>query len=141
MIRDAPHVALIAIEPDPDLLENSNHDQSHDFLNADDRAFKVTNRWDVSKAHGLTHLRNALLEDRSFVSMRSYRPKDWASGLEFRESPESSPLVILFTSRFACLLRHWPDHGVDRINQCDAIDDGLETTFHEWSDGQLQLPN
>jgi hypothetical protein len=97
----------------------------------------VTSRWDVSQANGLTHLRNALLEDRSFVSTRSFLPQDWATGLEFRKSADSPPLVVLFSSGHTTLIRHWPGHGSNRLNQCDAIEEGLKKTFCEWSDGQL----
>jgi hypothetical protein len=137
MIRDAPHVTLIAVEPQSSQEEAFFKANDGDRYSIDNRLFKVTSRWNVSQANGLTHLRNALLEDRSFVSTRSFLPQDWATGLEFRKSAESPPLVVLISSGHTTLIRHWPGHGSNRLNQCDAIEEGLKKTFCEWSDGQL----
>jgi hypothetical protein len=135
MIRDAPHVALIALEPGKDSPQDLS--TSDAVVEIGNQLFAVKKRWDISSAPGLSHLRNALLEDRTFVSIRSFRPQDWNSGLEFRTSPDSGALRILFASNYATLLRHWPGHGDDRINHCDAIESGLQTTFCEWSEGEL----
>lgn len=85
LIRDAPHVSLMRF-----------------FLST-----PPTMR-DISKAPGMTHLRNALLEDRSFQWARvtDAAPKSGGWKLEFSDPASGQQVLILFTTdcRGAALL-------------------------------------
>jgi hypothetical protein len=55
---------------------------------------------DISKAPGITHLRNALLEDRSFGWRQTFdaAPKHFSWQLSFSDPAGGQQLTILFTS-------------------------------------------
>src|SRR3954453_9219936 len=61
LIRDADRVQLLDIRPAPKNAPPQNGTLS---INADN--FSVVGQQDITQAHGLAHLRNALLEDQSF---------------------------------------------------------------------------
>jgi hypothetical protein len=78
-IRDAPFVELYYINDDPNVL--------------------ATIR-EISKAPGLTHLRHALLEDRSYVwpaQPAAGQPR-WRWAIGFKEADGKSMTLVAFTS-------------------------------------------
>ena len=78
-IRDAPFVELYYINDDPDALSTIR---------------------DISKAPGLTHLRHALLEDRSFVwpARPAVRQPRWHWAIGFREGNDKRMTLVAFTA-------------------------------------------
>jgi hypothetical protein len=114
LIRDAPQVQFMDLQSDVPGMQR-----------------------DVSSAHGLTHLRNALLEDRSF---------DWpASGkalvtkpsklLEFRLEPDemSPPLRLYFASNLEWVIDASPDGTKQGAVSCRPIAKGLADMFGEFA--------
>src|SRR5262245_15088624 len=85
LIRDAPNVELLELQPaneanspqwPPDLAAASQITIGH-------KTWTIRSRRDISSAPGLTHLRNALLEDRSFNwgAMESTRNEVWTTAI------------------------------------------------------------
>ena len=117
LIRDAPLVSLqtydAAIEAEDDNPESLPHD--------------------ISKAPGLVHMRNSLLEDSNY-DWSAAPPADvnWSSSLVFEESAGAEPrLVILFSPDF-----RWAGNGstggdTQPTVSCAPIADGLQKFFAE----------
>ncbi len=70
------------------------------FLELDDQKLLVTEQQDISAVRGLLHLRQALLEDRSFDESTVHEPNrtEWAFGL--RISDGRLAMLLLFTRDF-----------------------------------------
>jgi hypothetical protein len=109
LIRDAPDVTLSRFNPTADSKPR-----------------------DISKAPGITHLRNALLEDRSFhwgkaIEMAPKRPR-WT--IEFNDPATARHLVIYFTSD--CRGAIVGDGGTrKRVVSTEPISKGLCQVFAE----------
>jgi hypothetical protein len=129
LIRNASSVMLITVERQPDSPDQPPKSDVPDVFKASGHVFKITKRTDVSTVPRLAELRSALLEDQSFVSSRSLRDQNWSIGLEFRDTPQSAPMTALFSKSFTCVMRRWPGHGNDRLDQCDALANELRTVF------------
>lgn len=96
LIRDAPIVELLRFEPATQggiAVDQSGKNELDRFLEA------PTNRRDISRAPGLTHLRAALLEDRSYIwPSRPQTPSDhWQWILVFRDSTSSTGGILIFS--------------------------------------------
>jgi hypothetical protein len=120
LIRDAPHVTLRTFDPavdgergNPDALPRN-----------------------ISDARGLTHLRAALLEDRSYDWSALGPPaSDWTSALVFEEGDGAEPrLVILFSPDFGCAANGSADAPTRRTISCRPIAAGLQQFFTEQTD-------
>jgi hypothetical protein len=105
LIRSAPHVTLRSDEPSP---------------NAEGVAEADVPR-DVSKAKGLTNLRDALLLDSKYDWTATAEPDtDWSSSLVFAAAEGAEPrAVVLFTSDFG-----WVANGTSG----DPAKNALKTT-------------
>jgi hypothetical protein len=116
LIRDAPRVVYRDLQTTPP-------DRKHD----------------VSSARGLTHLRNALLEDRSFEWPASNRPLATKASkmLEFGfESDASSPPLRLYFSPDLCWVTDASaDAGRPGAICCRPIAAGLGEMFGEFAAG------
>jgi hypothetical protein len=90
---------------------------------------------DIAQFPGMTHLRNALLEDRSFVWVKRQLPPpaDWNYGLRFADEKRE---VLIDFSADGRQLRFAPT-GEHRCNEisCAPISAGLKKMF-----GELFLP-
>ena len=90
---------------------------------------------DVSHAPGMMHLRNALLEDRSYIWVKGQLPPpaDWNYGLRFADEERE---VLIEFSADARQLRYIPA-GARRRSEisCAPISAGLKKVF-----GELFLP-
>jgi hypothetical protein len=77
LIRDAPNVELVELDPAAE-------------------SFQVAARRNISAAPGMTHLRHALLEDRSFHSfdVPLVTPPAWHWAIEFRDGDDSAALLF-----------------------------------------------
>jgi len=93
----------------------------------------ITNQRDVSKAKGMTHLRYALLEDRSFQwpgddgAELEEGAMEWRFALRFRNDPQAEPLILLFSEDFLWVATGSP---LDVLS-CEPIAPGLGLIFGE----------
>jgi hypothetical protein len=136
LIRDAPTVYLLDLGPMDAAVPHA-HDPDRrlpDHFHAAGGLWTVSNRRDISQAHGLTHLRNHLLLDRNLgeAPWGAVVGEVWRTGLEFH-SDEGPPLVILLSPDCSVLLRHLPGRGDDRAQRMEAaMAAGMRTVFAEW---------
>jgi hypothetical protein len=86
LIRDAPHVTLRSDTPSTDAAGGAEADVPRD----------------ISGAKGLTHLRNALLEDASYDwTAAGQADTDWSSSLVFAAADGAEPrAVVMFSPDF-----------------------------------------
>ena len=127
LIRDAEQVDLLA-------LEQAGGPVSDSLLTVAGVPWRIAGSHDVSQAPGLTHLRNALLEDRSFDWPAQDAPAgiEWTHGLRFRAGP-APPLVILFSSDFGLTAACFPDAAASQAISCKPIAKGLREVTVEWT--------
>lgn len=120
LIRDAPIVELYqltsATEPPP----------PHQSF----RGPVLADRHDISTARGLTHLRNALLEDRSYRWTESVPTAgvQWNRALLFRSSRAGDDALLCFSSDWKYVRSEVPAFVVV---SCEPIAGGLATMFNE----------
>jgi hypothetical protein len=94
---------------------------------------------DVSQAHGLTHLRNALLEDRSFTGTKSIESRSMAPGtlfqggwsLVFHDPSRGEELTIFFPTD--CTAVAFDADDGRRVASTGPIAAGLRRMFSELS--------
>jgi hypothetical protein len=86
---------------------------------------------DVSTAHGLVHLRNALLEDHNFAWPPSPNSPDiqWKRGLIFRDKGLGNAVILLFSPD----LKLVSVAGSNEMLSCAPIAAGLGEMFAEFS--------
>lgn len=132
LIRDAPTVELLALQPTVTATDDAN---SPEEIHLGTAAWIITARHDISAAHGLVHLRNALLEDNSFNWSQNSIPPDFTchTALLFRDPDTSEPLPILLSSDFQLLQTLPPGEKSLRTVSCGPIAAGLAETTAEWS--------
>ena len=98
---------------------------------------EVVDRRDVTRAHGLVHLRNELLMDRSFhEELSKSAADDWRTGLEFRDAAGSAPLVVFFSADCRRMMRIPAGQGADFATTSSEFAEGLNVVFTEWSKPQ-----
>jgi len=127
LIRDASHVDMLGLKQAEDAaVENA--------LKMSGVAWQTASSHDVSQAPGLTHLRNALLEDRSFVWPAAEIPDqtEWTHGLRFHNGSAAS-LVILFSPDFGLAVAYFPEATTSQVVSCEPIAEGLKQVFTEWA--------
>jgi hypothetical protein len=113
LIRDAPTVELYRNERLPDSAFKSGFATSY---------LDVADGNDISRAPGLVHLRNALLEDRSYNWPAEYRrPGSGGWVLVFRNTQQSEVAALFFTSDW----RYVDSTGHEYMLSCEPISDGL----------------
>lgn len=120
LIRDAPIVELYQLTPPAAFAQSSS--RTAWFLDSADAR-------DVSSAPGLIHLRNALLEDRSYrwppQPMHSEHRCRWV--LLFRGEPQSEAAMLLFSPEW----KHVRTPERNEILSCQPIADGLAKMLGE----------
>jgi len=124
LIRDAPRVTLRSY--DPSVVAEPPSDAPLPL--------------DISQARGLTHLRNALLEDRSF-DWNAKPPTDmnFQSSLVFEVTAGAEPrLVVLFSPDFNYAANGSSDVAPRPTVCCRPIADGLKKFF---TDTLAESPN
>lgn len=96
-------------------------------------------RRDISAAKGLVHLRNALLEDRSFnwPAKRITDDLQWQHGLRFGNNSESQIARIMFSSDFRWV--RIPDN--ETMLSCEPIAAGLRQMFAEFEELPTTAPS
>ena len=124
LIRDAPQVELIKLAP------STEGDAPEKTIELHGEKYKIATRVDASAAHGMTHLRNALIEDRSFgafgAAYEAPPPHYWRWALEFRDGDESATVLFPEDCGRATL-----QHGNGGIASCEPIAKGLREMFAE----------
>jgi hypothetical protein len=153
LIRDAPLVELLHLRstaPPRMILRSADprQDQSplassapdgsspRDELQLGQVTWIIEARRDIFNAPGLTHLRNALLEDRSFgwgTYLTDLDDPPATTALVFRESADSHPLTILFLPNFTRALVSGPGDDRFRSISTQPIAAGLAETINDWS--------
>ena len=121
LIRDAPQVELLKLAPNMSTEAGQNEVKLHGEI------YSIALRRDASAAPGLTHLRNALLLDRSYefnVVFEPPTPHRWRWALTFREAQKSA--TLLFDDR--CFIICLEGNGV---TSCRPIAKGLSEVFAE----------
>jgi hypothetical protein len=120
LIRDAPVVELLR------LAKPEHPDQPGEFL---------IEKYDISAARGLTHLRNALLEDRNFTwpGTDELPPGECEWILQFRDAPGESapPLMICYFSDCRLAMRVLANDDTRKTISCETIAAGLREMFAE----------
>lgn len=146
LIRDAPLVELLALQHAPrdesDDSDGANTEPTGDstageVLTFGSERWRITDSRDISAAPGLTHLRNALLEDRSFSwpARSASAETQWARGLRFRNGPEPS-LHVLFSPDYQWIIAVGTGRSDPLAVSCEPIANGLREVFSEWSPKQ-----
>jgi hypothetical protein len=127
LIRDAPTINLVRLEATDETKELPMHFQLWSGVHV-----KATEYYNVSRARGLTHLRNALLEDRSYVwpPRENSQPIDWRWMLQFRDDSQSKGILILFSEDCSFTALWGSD---DDVISCQPIAKGLSTMFAEFA--------
>jgi hypothetical protein len=116
LIRDGAHVTLRSDAPSPDAAGTEDTDVPRD----------------ISAAKGLTHLRNALLEDASYDwSAQAPADADWSSSLVFAATEGSEPrAVVLFSPDYKWLANGSAGDPAKRVAAAtDEFAAGLRTFF------------
>lgn len=113
LIRDAPMVEFFVLEPAA----------KQDAMSFAERMMHAAAGRDISKLPGITHLRNALLEDRSYVWPAGpvAGSADWRWGLKFSRAAKGEAAVLLFTSDWTKMT-----DAVSAVS-CEPIAGGLAT--------------
>jgi hypothetical protein len=126
LIRDAPVVEFSELE----------HVQD-----ADGELTRIASAGDVTSSPGLTHLRNALLEDRSFEwpPEAPNGEQQWKYSLWFRrlagqstDNTDDVDLVIWFSNDFHWAEKVLPGAVTDRVISVQPISKGLRKMFDEF---------
>jgi len=129
LIRDAPRVELLTLQRD------AGDASPGELKTVAGTPWRITGCIDISHAPGLTHLRNALLEDRSFRWPSHSVPADasWTHGLRFRDGP-APLLVVLFSSDFGLATASLANSTASQTVSCEPIAPGLRQVFDEWAE-------
>jgi hypothetical protein len=93
---------------------------------------KATDYYDVSGAPGITHLRNALLEDRNYdwPALKNSQSMDWRWMLQFSNEMPGGNIFLLFSNDCTqTALLESDDHVVS----CKPIANGLSSIFAEFA--------
>src|SRR6478609_3708376 len=132
LIRDAEQVQLLELRPAP---KNASPRRDTPSVNGD--AYSVVSRKDITQAHGLAHLRNALLEDQSFNwparAITTYLP--WRCALQFDLEKERT--TIYLTDDFQHATGDVENGAIPMVVSCDPIAAGLRTVIEEWREAEL----
>jgi hypothetical protein len=124
LIRDAPEVELL-------VLRRNDAAGSIEQLNIGGTNWLVADKRDVSQAPGLTHLRNALLEDHSFdwPVHAADSSTDWRWALRFRDG-KGPRLVALFSADEQLGKSFAGDESIVAVS-CRPISRGLSEMYVE----------
>jgi hypothetical protein len=142
LIRDAPQVELLTLRPaSRQILRVDGQlpaavSEPTDEVRFGSVAWPVDARRDISAAPGLTHLRNALLEDRSFSWGGTYlsdHDELWTAAIIFRENGENESLAIVFLADFQRAQIFGPGSDRPRMIGTQPIAAGLAETIADWS--------
>jgi hypothetical protein len=131
LIRDAPQVTLIRL-PFWSLLALA--------FDANAQATLDKNTFDISKAHGLVHLRNALLEDHNYTWLADEKPSPTASTSQYwvlrfgdRERGKGAILTLSKDCTLIARAESRDKGGNERIvNSTEPMAKGLREMFAEF---------
>ena len=121
LIRDAPQVELLELAPSTSAEAGQNEVKLHGEI------YSSALRRDASAAPGLTHLRNALLSDRSYDGFNvaiEAGPQRWRWALTFQQGQKYATLLFVDGCDIVCL----EGNGAAA---CRPIAKGLSEVFAE----------
>ena len=124
IIRDAASVDFLVLTPSEAGSPSSNEIESRG------EKYRLVAQVDVSAAHGLVHLRNALLEDHNFDSFdldKGAASQPWRWALEFHTGKDST--TVVFSND--CATTALATGGA--IASCRPIAAGLAELFGEFT--------
>lgn len=125
LIRDAPRVELMRLEPSKATGANG------DVPRQANERLSIVARRDISSAGGLTHLRHALLEDRSFAgSTAQHKSPEWRWKLQFEDPDANDSVAILFSDR--CDTAGAERGATNQEISTEPIAHGLVEVFTQW---------
>ncbi|HVT29784.1 MAG TPA: hypothetical protein VHE81_17330 [Lacipirellulaceae bacterium] len=135
LIRDATQVEFVELQISRPDEAKKNPSQ---LVVIDDQTYTYVRRQDISHAHGLLHLRFALLRDASFLwPPHSGKPgTTWRWGIEFshRQSASRAPSrTIYFSSDCQSMMRDQRGQRSAPVLSCEPIAAGLREMFEEFS--------
>ena len=101
----------------------------HENIRSASLAVNKSDLHDISSAHGLVHLRNALLEDHSFnwPPITITPDVEWTQGLRFLDG--STGVLVMFSRDFKFVRT---PNGEEMLS-CEPMTDGLREMFAEFS--------
>jgi hypothetical protein len=127
LIRDADHVQLLELRPG-----EKNAPPKNGAITVNGNPVIVVAQQDISQAHGLAHLRNALLEDQSFnwpaKAITTELPWRWA--LQFELDKERT--IIFLTDDFLHATGDTDNGAIPMVVSCEPITKGVRTVIEEW---------
>jgi hypothetical protein len=135
LIRDADHAQLLELQPAP-----KNAPPRNDALTINGDTYLVAARQEITQAHGLAHLRNALLEDQSFNWPAKAIATDltWHFALQFDLDKERT--TIYLTDDFQHATGDIDSGAIPMVVSCEPIAKGLRTVIEEWHQAQTTTP-
>ncbi len=123
-IRDAPTVALWRLNPPPDSTFLDESSGTYTLVHPDDKH-------DISTARGLIHLRNALLDDRSY----HWPPQPpapgtrWKWSMVFRNNAAQDDTMLIFSADCKSVATF---NRPNEVLSCEPIAAGLSEVFTEF---------
>jgi hypothetical protein len=129
LIRDAPYVKLYQVDPPVPFPQSS-----RDAAELIDQGAAH----DASQARGLIHLRNALLQDRSY----DWPPQpldpnaQWQWALRFGSGPSSGSAILWFSPDW----KYVAQSGRNEVLSCQPIAGGLNEFFGEVRSNAAESP-
>lgn len=127
LIRDATHIELFKLAP------STRTDTSDTTLKLRGEIYAIVAPAEVSAARGMTHLRNALLEDVSFdafgLGSEQVPPHYWRWVLYFRDNTDGQSVSVLFSDDCS---RATLKNGNGATADCEPIAKGLREMFDEF---------
>jgi hypothetical protein len=127
LIRDADHVELLELRPG-----EKNAPPKSDAITVNGNPVVVVGQQDITQAHGLSHLRNALLEDQSFNWPAKAIADDlpWRWALQFELEKERT--IIFLTDDFLQATGDTDNGAIPMVVSCEPVAPGLRTVIKEW---------
>ena len=127
LIRDAHKIVLCRVAANDKDTDSS----ADEILLPDDTARRVVDRRDVSAAPGITHLRNALLEDRSFrwPATSAISPVHWQWCLVFHDTSVDQVVYVWFSPDLNLATHSLAAPDSPHVVSCEPITGGLAEFF------------
>jgi hypothetical protein len=129
LIRDGENIELLELRRSKGTSDGA----TENTINYRNARYEIVTRYEVSKAPGMAHLRNAMLEDLSFIwpAERPERDPDWRWVLEFRQEKEGCD--VFFTED--CELTSGTNFNGSKcgVASCAPIAAGLREMFAEFA--------
>jgi hypothetical protein len=136
LIRLAPEVDLMRLAPLAEIdsvAASASGAGEAAMLAVDGESYRVMGEWDISRAQGLAHAREALVQDQSFVESGASPDREpvWQYALRFRKGDREATLLFDLEQS---MTRRLDQSVTSRIK----IAEGLRTLFRENAESAAQ---